>query len=163
MKREFQDPTLGADVITFPNRTLYAFTPLCQLRLGVIEDHRLHRTVLFAEGASSPSKLNLYAGEVSAVERLKFKRPSQVFISSSKSSIIPQLIKHHERLKLVSVAVAVEQFHLDAGVYPANLNALVPEYLPAMPIDFWSGSPFKYKRGTYHPPVIHSSWAKWTY
>lgn len=40
------------------------------------------------------------------------------------------------------VRQAVESYHLSTGVYPPTLNALVPGYLPRVPMDAWGGPLF---------------------
>ena len=40
------------------------------------------------------------------------------------------------------VRQAVESYYLSTGVYPPTLNALVPEYLPRVPMDAWGGPMF---------------------
>jgi hypothetical protein len=47
---------------------------------------------------------------------------------------------------LVRTAVALAAFKAKAGSYPESLDALVPEYLPRVPLDPFSGRPLKLKR-----------------
>ena len=49
-------------------------------------------------------------------------------------------------LDATGVAVALRRFRLDAGSYPDDLTALVPRYLPAVPIDPFTGRPPVYAR-----------------
>jgi hypothetical protein len=46
----------------------------------------------------------------------------------------------------VRAMAALEKHRLARGVYPDELGALVPEYLPAVPTDPWSGRALGYKR-----------------
>jgi hypothetical protein len=43
------------------------------------------------------------------------------------------------------VAVALERYRRDRGAYPASLDALVPAYLPAVPLDRCTGRPLLYR------------------
>ncbi len=43
------------------------------------------------------------------------------------------------RLQLQPVALAIGGYHAEHGDYPPNLNALAPEYLDSLPIDFATG------------------------
>lgn len=43
------------------------------------------------------------------------------------------------------VAIALERYRRDCGDWPASLDALVPEYLPSVPMDEFSGAPMRYE------------------
>jgi hypothetical protein len=45
----------------------------------------------------------------------------------------------------VPVVFALAAYRADHGSYPADLAALVPKYLPAIPEDLFSGGPLRYK------------------
>jgi hypothetical protein len=47
---------------------------------------------------------------------------------------------------MLPVVFALAAYRADHGVYPADLTALVPKYLPAIPEDLFSGKPLCYKR-----------------
>jgi hypothetical protein len=49
-------------------------------------------------------------------------------------------------LAVARVALALRLFQHKTGAYPADLSALVPEFLPTMPIDPLSGKPLVYRR-----------------
>jgi hypothetical protein len=49
-------------------------------------------------------------------------------------------------LRSAYVAVAVERYRRDHGSWPDTLNALVPNYLPALPTDPQDGAPLRFKR-----------------
>lgn len=40
--------------------------------------------------------------------------------------------------------IALKRYHLRHGKYPADLNALAPQYLPSPPVDFMVGRPLQY-------------------
>ena len=44
------------------------------------------------------------------------------------------------------IAVALRRYRIARGSYPEDLNALVPDYLPAVPIDPFTGKPPVYQR-----------------
>jgi len=50
------------------------------------------------------------------------------------------------QLNATETAVALRRFRLEAGSYPDDLAALVPKYLPAVPIDPFTGRPPAYAR-----------------
>jgi hypothetical protein len=49
-------------------------------------------------------------------------------------------------LRCAVVAVAAERYRLDHHDWPATLDALVPDYLKAVPADPYDGKPLRYKR-----------------
>lgn len=60
----------------------------------------------------------------------------------------PADAKHAEQTKRSTIAVmmALERWRLRHGQYPETLEALVPEVLPAVPLDPWSEQPMGYRR-----------------
>ncbi len=54
------------------------------------------------------------------------------------------LCKIKSTLSAARLTVALRRFHLDNGAFPADLQALVPSYLAAVPSDPFDGQPFRY-------------------
>jgi hypothetical protein len=54
------------------------------------------------------------------------------------------------------IAIAATQHRLDKGSYPAELSALVPTYLPEMPVDPFDGKPMRKKKRDDGSLVIYS-------
>jgi hypothetical protein len=48
--------------------------------------------------------------------------------------------------QLALTACALERHYLAHGAYPDSLAALVPTYLPAVPLDIINGDPLRYRR-----------------
>jgi hypothetical protein len=53
---------------------------------------------------------------------------------------------HTVRQEMTPVLFALAAYRADHGSYPAELAALVPEYLPDVPEDLFSGEPLRYRR-----------------
>ena len=53
-------------------------------------------------------------------------------------------------------ANALERYQLKHGHYPAELSALVPEFLVALPVDWMDGKPLRYR------PTIVSRFTLWS-
>jgi hypothetical protein len=54
--------------------------------------------------------------------------------------------------EILITAIALKRFELQNGSKPSSLNALIPEFLPALPTDFIDGHPLRYRLnsdGTY--------------
>lgn len=50
------------------------------------------------------------------------------------------------RRQLLSAGLAVAEFRAVRGEFPASLSELVPDFLPAPPLDAWRDEPFLYER-----------------
>ena len=61
-------------------------------------------------------------------------------------------VRHEARRELTLAAVALERHRRRHGHHPDTLSQLVPEFLPAMPVDWMDGKPLRYRLnpdGTY--------------
>jgi hypothetical protein len=56
----------------------------------------------------------------------------------------------------VGVALAATRYWLDHGDYPPTVAALVPDYLPAIPVDPFDGQPLRFKKSSDGSVVIYS-------
>ncbi len=59
---------------------------------------------------------------------------------------IPKAAQFHARHRLAMVAIALKLYRREHGRYPENLQALVPRYLPQVPLDPFDGKPLRYQR-----------------
>jgi hypothetical protein len=55
-----------------------------------------------------------------------------------------------------AIACGLERYLLAKGDYPANLDALVPEFLPALPDDVLTGEPYRYRRESAQKFTLYS-------
>lgn len=55
------------------------------------------------------------------------------------------LVRNETQRRLTLVALALERYRVRHGKYPADLAALIPEFLTAAPLDLMSGRPFGYR------------------
>lgn len=60
--------------------------------------------------------------------------------------LVEQRIGNLTRNRLLQAAVACERYRLATAQWPEDLNALVGEYLKAIPLDPFDGRPIRYKR-----------------
>src|SRR5206468_7335626 len=67
--------------------------------------------------------------------------------------LLPALMEAHKHLavakmesRLARIALALAAFHAEHADYPQSLGQLVPEYLPAIPDDFFVEKPLVYAR-----------------
>lgn len=71
---------------------------------------------------------------------------------------ITRAIEAHDRTLAACaqarIIIALEQFYVDGGRYPASLDELVPEYLAELPRDPATGEPFTYERAPEEGPAL---------
>lgn len=64
---------------------------------------------------------------------------------SALARAISRAMKAETDRSLTLCGIALKRHFLRHGKYPASLEALVPEFLPAVPIDYMDGKPIKYQ------------------
>ena len=57
---------------------------------------------------------------------------------------------------MVLCAIALKRYQIRHDTPAPDLNALVPEFLPAVPLDYMSGKPMKYRRNPSGAPTLYS-------
>ncbi|HEX5220482.1 MAG TPA: hypothetical protein VFZ59_13005 [Verrucomicrobiae bacterium] len=67
---------------------------------------------------------------------------------SSLSRFVNKVLVIEANRQLVVTAIALQRYKLVAGDYPADLGALVPEFLPGLPKDPVDGNSLRYKRNS---------------
>ena len=124
------DSGLTARWLVQPNRTRRLI--LATLRRHIAAVERPYRGEPPAEPSRSKSWLN-YGGETwhrnltAGLSLLTAKRWGSDFTVRS-----------------TSVLLALRAYHIDHGRLPQHLDALVPDYLDAVPRDPWDGKPLRY-------------------
>jgi hypothetical protein len=82
-------------------------------------------------------------GEKGFYDRLRFPPPESV---TSVGRTIEKAMRAETERSLVLAAIALKRYQLRQGKYPERLQALTPEFLTAVPVDFMDGQPVKYQR-----------------
>ena len=57
-----------------------------------------------------------------------------------------KLFRAHVLMNICRVSMHLERYYLHHQAYPANLEELVPSWIPEIPLDPMTQAPFKYKR-----------------
>lgn len=60
-------------------------------------------------------------------------------------SLAPQIFHTEANLRHSRLAIAIERFRLAHGAPPPSLSALVPAFLPALPVSAYDGSAIRYQ------------------
>lgn len=79
----------------------------------------------------------------STVQQARYLWIAILFPSLSRANYMFEIATQQRDATLV--AIALELYHRKNGGYPPTLDALVPQYLPAVPPDRFDGKPIKYK------------------
>ncbi len=68
---------------------------------------------------------------------------SEVSVSSL-SRILHRAMRAETERSMVIAAIAIKRYKIGHGTLPESLNALVPEFLTAVPVDYMDGKPLKF-------------------
>jgi len=136
-------------------------------RLTSIDQDELFYLKTMQEGISSLRLLKAHRSWPEAQQKInmmltnvsRISRPPQRFRYLFSVMIIPSLSKAAERAieaentrQLTLAAIALKRYQLCRGRLPPNLEALIPDFLPAVPQDYMRGRPLTYRPtadGTY--------------
>jgi len=72
------------------------------------------------------------------------ERLAKVFVHSSWQGTFIALSRSRDNASVALAAVALLRYHRDTGALPDTLGALVPDYLPALPLAFADGASLTY-------------------
>ncbi|HNQ72044.1 MAG TPA: hypothetical protein PKN95_00375 [Verrucomicrobiota bacterium] len=75
-------------------------------------------------------------------DRLRFPPPDSI---ATLAFAVKRSLRVEADRALCITAIALKRYSLRHGNYPAKLDALVPEFLPAVPVDYMDGNPIKYR------------------
>jgi hypothetical protein len=73
-------------------------------------------------------------------------------LTSNDEAFLRLTLRAQTEANMVECAIALERFHLAHHAYPANLAKLVPDFVPAIPVDCMDGHDLRYRLnldGTY--------------
>ncbi len=126
--------------------------PIARLLVGSRADQvALHDKIMTFYEARSALPLWKQFEEEDAADTLLENHvgdPSYLFVVR----LVPALsrtIVNHELIRMerdrTLAAIALELYRKREGAYPQRLEQLVPQYLPALPIDRFDGQPFRYE------------------
>jgi hypothetical protein len=87
-------------------------------------------------------KLSSETKEKNIYDQLRYPGPDTL---STLSRTIFKAMQTETDRSLAVCAVALKRYSLHHGKLPATLDALVPEFLPSVPVDFMDGKPVKYR------------------
>jgi hypothetical protein len=68
-----------------------------------------------------------------------------VGLTGTYSKSVVRAMRAETDRSLCLTAIALKRYSLRHGKLPENLNALAPEFLPAVPVDYMDGHPIKYR------------------
>ena len=108
--------------------------------------HTMEKSISLAS-LPIPKSLTLtnYVGSAQIVAEKKLYILSGMFLPSL-SRVIVREASTQAVIKLVTTALAVERFRLDRGRLPGDLKELTPQFMDAVPTDFFDGASLRYHR-----------------
>jgi hypothetical protein len=74
-------------------------------------------------------------------DQLRYPRVTSIL---NLSRVVDKALRAETERSMAVCAVALKRYSLRHGQLPASLDALVPEFLPAVPTDYMDGQPMKY-------------------
>jgi hypothetical protein len=86
----------------------------------------------------------LQAKENSPLLRIRYYF-SLIMMNPNYSKAAASVVRNETQRRLTVTAIALERYRLRQGRFPADLGALVPRYLSAVPMDPMSGKPLCYR------------------
>ena len=139
------------------------FGPRALLRQNQIHINELFQLAIdalqtAASGHEGHRPPNLVAFQARA-QSLRTQHPYRALaglLGPALQSVIEKGIQAQASLDLAVVACALERHRLAHGTYPAQLPALVPDYLARLPLDLADGQPLRYRRDPDGQFVLYS-------
>lgn len=138
---------------THDQRFLLAATQeIIDIARDAMEHQRLRSVFNLADPARGLPVHPLLASKLEdrSSRRQRYLLSAQFLSATSKIIQKPALADAWNRVMVT--AIALKRFHLKHGSWPGGLAALVPEFLPEIPIDWMDGQPLRYQLrddGTY--------------
>ena len=86
-------------------------------------------------------------------DKLRYPAPDSI---GTLSGVINKAMRVETERSLVICAVALKRYSLRHGTPPASLDALVPEFVSTVPIDYMDGQPLKYRLNAGGTFVLYS-------
>jgi hypothetical protein len=96
----------------------------------------------YLTASNSVVTLNTVTKQTGVYNRLRFPGPNTF---SLLSGTVLKAAKLETDRSLALSAIGLKRYSLRYGKLPENLTVLVPEFLPAVPVDFMDGKPIKYR------------------
>jgi hypothetical protein len=158
LQRTFAE--VGVDYLYFPAYKLTCIDEDELFYLRCMQESLVPLRMLKAHRPWAEGKQGLVATIARLNKASSSPRRYRYFVSMM---AIPNIARAGERAvqveterQMTLAAIALERFKLRHGNLPASLEALVPEFLAAVPYDYMSAKPLRYRAGSDGRYVIYS-------
>ena len=74
----------------------------------------------------------------------------------SMRAVLEKVMKVEVAKQMTVTAIALKRYQLKHGNYPPDLNSLVPEFVPTVPLDPVDGQPLHYRRNADETFLLYS-------
>lgn len=88
------------------------------------------------------TRLNEASANKNFYDELRYRDPESLFAISG---LVNRAMRAETERSMTICAIALKRYSLRHGESPASLDALVPEFLSSVPIDYMNGKPMKYR------------------
>jgi hypothetical protein len=87
-------------------------------------------------------------------DRLRF--PTEFMTMDTLARVVNRAMRMETERSVVLAAIGIKRYTLRHGRAPESLSALVPEFLPAVPVDYMDGKPLRYRLNPDGSTVLYS-------
>lgn len=137
------------------------FTPRGVRLMALLDDAReFHDRALMQNGTARSrfertdlDEIRQRREELDDADAISFRDVSMVWMLAS---ILERHFQHRCSAALLQTGIALEGHRLQHGVLPESLEALLPEFLAAVPVDPYDGQPLRYRRQDDGSPLVWS-------
>lgn len=147
---------LTSESVTAVNEGLWLIIPTSVIRANLRDRDQLNRDTLLNPSLPLNERIELEAQRITEWENGLFLPPSKALITYSFGGILKKVSEVDQWILIIRAAVAAERHFLKYRVYPQTWDEMVPEWLPEVPRDVWSGRDLIYSIGPEGRPVIYS-------
>lgn len=145
----------GASIVRFSKQQVYCrvwrfawshqehrhYLERMQLLIEIARDTRRHKSFVKALDAIGEYDETIVNRNV--YDALRFPTSEQSLAALSR--VITRALRLETERSLALCAIALKRHFLRQGQFPQELNELMPEFLPSVPIDYMDGQPLKYR------------------
>lgn len=128
-------------------------------RLAASEDLQEHLLSPGGTAATRPTLAGATRLDAAIQDRAdglsRYTQAIAIMAAPVSGAAVARVLQIEAEIDNARVAIAVERYRLKHGAYPADLAALLPEFLPALPVDEINHRPIEYRLRPDGTPLIY--------
>ncbi|MCB1079713.1 MAG: hypothetical protein KDM64_17985, partial [Verrucomicrobiae bacterium] len=150
------DYSIAEDVLDYVNRAIFLALPTGAFRETQISYDQMLRDTLLNRSLPPAQRIEEESRRFNNPHGEGQWLPWTLLLQPEKGAFLERHLDSEILLHSARAAVAAERYRLARGRYPESWAELVPEWLPSIPKDVWSGGDLIYHLGPDGRPVIYS-------